>query len=227
MDKIEVLGSPFSNFVRSIRMALAEKGVAYTLNPCRPHTPEVDAIHPLGKIPCFKHGDFVLCESKAIATYIDHAFPGPKLFPDEAQAAALVEQWVSLLNTTLIPAMQAYMLGYYFPRTPDGSPNRVQIDGAFPQTETYLKLLDRVVGATGFLAGDSFSFADIDVLPVLAYLKGLPESGAVFATTPTLTAYLDTHSKRPSFIASEPPPFEEFRAAQAAQAKANPAPAAE
>ena len=153
----------------------------------------------------------MLCESKAIATYIDRAFPGTKLFPDDAKGAALVEQWVSLLNTTLIPAMQSYMVAYYFPGTPDGAPDRARIETALPQVEKYLQLLDRVVGATGFLAGDSFSYADIDVLPLLAYMKNLPETGAIFATLPNLSVYLETHAKRASFIATEPPSFEEFK----------------
>ena len=41
------------------------------------HTPEIDAIHPFGKMPVLRHGDFTLCESKAIATYLDRAFDGP------------------------------------------------------------------------------------------------------------------------------------------------------
>jgi glutathione S-transferase len=56
-----------------------------------PHSPEVNAIHPLGKIPVMRHGDFRLCESKAIVTYIDRVFPGPKLLPDDAMACAKIE----------------------------------------------------------------------------------------------------------------------------------------
>jgi len=212
MADIELMGVPFSNYVRAVRMALEEKGAAYTLTSCRPHTPEIDAIHPLGKIPCLKHDDFGICESKAIASYIDRAFPGPKLFPEDAKAGAICEQWVSLLNTSIIPAFQAYMIAYYFPRTPDGEPDKVAAAAALPQAEKYLQLLDRVVSATGYLAGDSFTYADIDVLPVLYYLSTLPETGEAFKSLPALSAYLDTHAKRASFIATQPPPFEEFRA---------------
>jgi glutathione S-transferase len=42
-----------------------------------PHTPEIDAVHPLGKIPALRHGDVTLAESRAICFYIDHAFGGP------------------------------------------------------------------------------------------------------------------------------------------------------
>jgi glutathione S-transferase len=48
-----------------------------------------------------RHGDFELCESKAISTYLDLSFPGPKLIPTEPRHAALTEQWVSLVNTKM------------------------------------------------------------------------------------------------------------------------------
>ena len=76
MATLEIIGAPQSNFVRTARIACMEKGVPYTLTPARPHTPDVDAIHPFGKIPVMRHGDLSLCETKAICTYIDLAFEG-------------------------------------------------------------------------------------------------------------------------------------------------------
>lgn len=98
MAELEIIGVPFSNYVRAVRMLCEEKGVAYTLTPSRPHAPEVKAIHPAGQVPVMRHGDVTLFETKAIATYIDKAFPGPKFIPDSALGAALVEQWVSYGN---------------------------------------------------------------------------------------------------------------------------------
>jgi glutathione S-transferase len=96
MLDLEIIGVPFSNYVRSVRMLCEEKGVSHKLTPSRPHAPEVMSIHPAGQIPCMRHGDVELFESKAIATYIDRAFPGPRFIPDDALGAAVVEQWVSL-----------------------------------------------------------------------------------------------------------------------------------
>ncbi|MBR0850079.1 glutathione S-transferase N-terminal domain-containing protein [Bradyrhizobium diazoefficiens] len=72
MAELEIMGVPFSNYVRSIRMLCEEKGVTYKLTPSRPQSPEVKAIHPAGQIPVMRHGDVTLFESKAIATYIAH-----------------------------------------------------------------------------------------------------------------------------------------------------------
>src|SRR5215470_1305104 len=81
MSSVEIIGFAPSTYVRAARMVCEEKAIPYELKPSRPHAPEVTAIHPFGKIPVMRHGDFELCESKAIATYLDLAFPGPRLFP--------------------------------------------------------------------------------------------------------------------------------------------------
>ena len=81
MATLEIIGAPQSNFVRTARIACMEKGLPYTLAPARSHSPDVDAIHPFGKIPAMRHGDLSLYETKAICSYIDLAFGGPPLIP--------------------------------------------------------------------------------------------------------------------------------------------------
>jgi glutathione S-transferase len=207
MANLQILGMPQSNFVWVVRMACAEKGVPYDLVPVRPHCPEVDAIHPFGRIPAMRHGDLELCESKAIATYIDRHFDGPKLIPDEPAAAAKVEQWVSLLNTQFDPVMmRGYVLGYFFPGTPDGSPNREKIDGALPTVRQQAEVLDRTIAETGYLAGTDFSLADIDLMPMLYYLRKLPEGSEVIKSNKNLDAYYERLAERPCFKATIPPP---------------------
>ena len=98
MAELEIMGVPLSNYVRSVRMLCEEKGVPYKLTPSLPQSPEIKAVHPAGQIPVAKHGDVALFESKAIATYIDRAFPGTKFIPKDPVAHAKVEQWVSYGN---------------------------------------------------------------------------------------------------------------------------------
>src|SRR6516162_7733711 len=127
MPELQIIGGPQSNYVRVARIACAEKGVPYTLVPVMPHTPEVDAIHPFGKIPVMRHGDVTLSESRAICFYIDHALDGPPLAPRNPVDGARTEEWISLVNTTIDPLlMRQYLAAYFFPRTQDGRPNRAR-----------------------------------------------------------------------------------------------------
>ncbi len=212
MTEVEIIGAPQSPFVRAARMACVEKGAAYRLTPARPHSPEVDCIHPFGKIPVMRYGDFELCESKAIATFVDRAFPGPKLFPEDAKLGAKVEQWVSITNTAIVPAVIPYFGAYFFPKTPDGQPDRPAIERVLPDVRARIDVLNKAVANTDCLAGNGFTYADMSILPVLAYLRDLPESGALVAEARDLTRYFDEHSQRESFKATVPPPFSELRA---------------
>jgi glutathione S-transferase len=200
MSELQILGAPASNYVWIVRMACAEKGVPYILIPTMPHTPEIDAIHPFGKMPVMRHGDAKVCESRAICLYIDRAFAGPPLVPANPLQAAHVEQWISILNTHVAPVfVLRYLLGYFFPGTSDGPPDRAMIDAALPEMRTQFAVLDDAVAATGYLAGDRFTLADIALLPTLYYLNKMPESRAMLSAALHLRGYFDRHSQRLSF----------------------------
>lgn len=209
MSDLELIGASPSNYVWVCRIALAEKNVPYTLNAARPHTPTVDAIHPLGKIPAMRHGDVTLFESRAICTYIDKAFAGPELVPTDPIAGAQTEQWISLVNTAIDPLwIRTYFREYAFPTGPDGTPNRAAIDDALPKMEPQFAILDRAVAKTGHLVGASFTLADAFIMPILFYMTKGPESAKLLAAAPNLTSYYRRHMERPSVkdaIPSAPP----------------------
>ena len=208
MATLEIIGAPQSNFVRTTRIACMEKGVPYTLTPARPHTPEVDAIHPFGKIPAMRHGDVALYESRAICSYVDMAFDGPPLVPRDPAGAARAEQWISLHNTSFDPVMvRQYLLGYFFSGLPDGAPDRAKIEAALPTMRTMFAMLDRELGTRPYLAGDAWTLADAFLLPTMHYMRLMPESGEMVKDSPNVAAWFDRVVSRPSGKETEPPPM--------------------
>jgi glutathione S-transferase len=207
MAKLEIIGMPQSTFVRVVRMTCEEKGVPYELTGARPHSPEINAVHPFGKVPGMRHGDVELCESKAIATYLDRTFDGPKVIPEDPAQAAQVEQWVSIVNTVVDPTMiRQYLLSYIFPKGADGKPDRAAIDAALPAMQQQFDVLDKAVAGTGYLAGNSFTLADINLMPILFYLQRPPESSEMIKKSKNLSAYYARHAERASFKNTVPPP---------------------
>jgi glutathione S-transferase len=207
MSKVEIVGFAQSTYVRVARMVCEEKGIDYELKPAPPHSPDVSAIHPFGKIPVMRHDGFELCESKAIATYLDLTFAGPRLIPTEPRAAALTEQWVSLVNSVMDGTMvRQYLFAYVFPKTADGSPDRALIDQVTPAMQEQLGLLDRAVAKTGYLVGDAVTIADLNLMPILYYVQRFPEGAAAVSGLPHLSAYYRRLAARPSFERTMPPP---------------------
>jgi glutathione S-transferase len=199
MPELELIGAAPSNYVWVCRIALAEKGVLYRHTETMPHTPQVDAIHPFGKIPVMRHGEVALCESRAICRYIDHVFDGPKLVPSDPVKAAQVEQWISLVNTHIDPVwVRQYLRAHFFPSTPDGSPEQATIDAALPKMEQQFATMERAVAKTGHLVGDTFTLADMNFIPILFYMGKKPESSALLQRVPGLKGYLDRHMARKS-----------------------------
>lgn len=83
-------GSPF---VRKARVVLEEKGIPYETEhmvSVSPKTPELLALHPMGKIPVLRDGDVVVPDSSVICAYLEKKHPSPALYPDDPAELAKV-----------------------------------------------------------------------------------------------------------------------------------------
>jgi glutathione S-transferase len=203
----EIIGSIRSTYTWAVCMVCEEKGIEYVLTETPLRAPEIFAIHPLGRMPVLRHGDVELFESKAIATYLDRSFPAPHIFPSDPYLAALTEQWVSLVNTVMDRTMiRTYLFAYIAPKTADGAPDREAIEAVMPALREQIGILDKAVAGTCYLVGDHFTFADINLLPILYRVQQFPEGAQAIAATTDLARYYHRHAARPSFKRTIPPP---------------------
>jgi glutathione S-transferase len=202
-----LLGDSRSTYVRSARMAFAEKGIACRLEPHPPQSREILAFNPFGKMPTYRCGDLSLYETSAIIRHLDETAPGPALMPDAPVERAKAEQWISVLNCYGYPAMvKNYVLQYVFPRGPNGQPDRAVIDAALPEIRKVLGALDRAVGTRDFLVGDRLTTADILLVPMAAYVKAMPEGKEMMSALPALRRMTDKLAERPSYVAATQAP---------------------
>jgi len=203
----EIIGSIRSTYTRTACMVCAEKAIEYVLTETPLRAPEILAIHPFGKMPVLRHGDLELFESKAIATYLDRSFPAPYVFPSDPRLAALTEQWDSLVNTVMDRTLiRTYLFAYIAPGTADGGPDRAAIDAVLPALREQIGVLDKAVAKSGYLVGDQFTFADINLLPILYRVGQFPEGAEALAAATHLAGYYDRHAARSSFRRTTPPP---------------------
>ena len=200
-----LIGTPRSTYVRTVRMALIEKGLKYAFEPALPHSPPVDAISPYGRVPVFRDGETALFETSAIVRYLEETFDGAPLLGANARLRAQMEQWVSLINCHGYDAMvRRYVLHYVFPKGEGGTPDRRVIDAALPEIEALLSILDKAYNSRNFLVGDTVTMADLFLAPIVAYLLMFPESKAMLEKLPNVIRGHKAIAERESFKATAP-----------------------
>lgn len=202
---VTLYGFPQSTFVRTARMALAEKGVDYALQPIRPGTPEARELHPFGRVPVLRHGDILLYETAAIARYVDEAFPGPALQPAEPLARAQMEKWISIVCSYMDPVTtRRIVLERLLAPRLGRKPNEAAIRDALPHADRQLSVLEADLADRPFLAGEAISLADLFVYPVVFYVAYLPEARSLLGGREAIGRWRSRIEERPSCKATVP-----------------------
>jgi glutathione S-transferase len=215
MPGIIVHGIPGSPFLRSVEIALKEKGAHYRLQVMSPtdvKTPAHLELHPFGRIPIFEDNGFRLYETQAIIRYLDDVYIHPPLTPPDAKQRARMNQIIGILEWYFFPKA-AGPIGFQRIIGPKllGLPTNEQaIADAMPMARTCYGELDRLLGDQPYLVGERLSIADIMLGAQLDMLSDTPEGAELIAGT-RLMPWLDRMRERASFVATRPP--EALRAA--------------
>lgn len=204
---VELIGYRYSVYLRIARLVLEEKAVAFAHVEVDPFAGAPDwylALHPFGRVPTLRHGDFVLYETSAIARYVDAAFPGVALVPREARAAGRMQQVIGIIDSYGYRPMVRQVFAHAVFRPREGA-------AAEPgEIEAGLEASARVLAALEGLAGDAWlvggrvSLADLHLGPMMAYFTAAPQGAAMLAGYPKLSAWWGRMRLRPAMLASDP-----------------------
>ena len=200
-----VYGINASPFVRKVRVFLAEKGIAYDLDPVIPVnvSAEYRKISPLGKVPAFRDGDRTLADSSIICAYVERTHPQPPLYPSDpyeyARALWFEEYADSGLSGIIGPKIffQKVIGPAFFGQATDEAMVQKALTEELPPMCDYL---EGELGDAAALVGGRFSIADIGVAAQFVNLRhaGL---GVDATRCPKLAKYIATIHARPSFKA--------------------------
>lgn len=162
---------------RRVRIFLAEKGiemeyVQLDLQKGENLSKEMRKKNPIGKVPVLELDDGTcIGESVAICRYFEALQPDPPLMGVTALEQAQIEMWQRQVEFGLfmqIGMCFQHSTGYFKDRmTP--VPEFGAVAGKTAQG--YLKLLERRLGETEFVAGNTFSIADITALCAIDFAR--------------------------------------------------------
>ena len=126
------------------------------------------SVNPNGRIPALIDGDLQLFESMAINLYLTKRYGGA-LYPANAADEARAFQWSVWAISEIEPLQMQIVIQKLF--TPEDRRNPKVIEGATKSLQRPLKVLDAALAGGGWLAGDAFTVADLNVAAVMHLMK--------------------------------------------------------
>ena len=203
---MKLYNNEMANSPRKVRMFIAEKNISdieiinIDLMSGEHKTPEYRAIAPNSRIPALELDDgTVIMESTAICRYLESLYPEPNLFGESAIEIASIEMWQArIYNELMIPLAMA------FRHLHPGMSNMEIQNKDYGETQKSigiksLKYFDTVLSESKFVAGDRFTFADIQMITTTDFFIGLNRLS--MEDYPEIKRHFNLISERSSFSA--------------------------
>ena len=203
---MKLYNNEMANSPRKERMFIAEKNISdieiinIDLMSGEHKTPEYRAIAPNSRIPALELNDgTVIMESTAICRYLESLYPEPNLFGESAIEIASIEMWQArIFNELMIPLAMA------FRHLHPGMSNMEIQNKDYGETQKSigiksLKYFDTVLSESKFVAGDRFTFADIQMITTTDFFIGLNRLS--MGDYPEIKRHFNLMSERSSFSA--------------------------
>jgi glutathione S-transferase len=166
---IVLCGSSFSNYYNKVKLALLEKGIAFTEERAKAGSQDEALLlqSPLGKIPFIRTERGALCESQAIVDYLEAIQPQPALIPADPWEAAKVRELCTFIDLHLeLVARDLYPKAFFGGEVSEGNAARVR-----KTLEKNIAAFKRLAKFSPYVAGAQFTLADCSAwasLPVVS-----------------------------------------------------------
>jgi len=190
--------SPFST---KVRIALAEKGLAYeTLEiPWSrqtlwgPKPPAFLAVSPRGKVPVLIDGDVTVYDSTVITEYLEDRYAKPPLFPPDPAGRARCRQLEDEADLSMVEEVTP-LVQELFTKRDESARDMGRVAVAREALQARYAALEREMAGRDYLCG-AFSIADIATFMVVGFASSL--GVAPGERRPTLTQWFQRVLARP------------------------------
>jgi glutathione S-transferase len=198
---IKIYGPTASRAARALWM-VNELGVPFehiALEMKDLKNPDYIKINPNGKVPAMIDGDLTLFESMAINLYLAKKYNKDGMWPSSIEDQARAYQWSFWAMTEIEARLLTVLINRMF--LPDERRDPEAADEAEKQLQPALRVLDHALAATGHLAGNEFTVADLNVASVMSWAR----LGRVnLSRFPQVDEWLTAALQRPAAIKAAP-----------------------
>jgi glutathione S-transferase len=162
---LKLWGRRSSANVQKVLWLAAELGVEYEHIPAGGSfggldEPSFRAMNPHGRIPVLQDGDSAIWESHTILRYLATRYGDGALWPADPFARAQMDEWMDWAQTAFQPDFLNGVFWGYF-RTPEAQRNWPAIQDSVKRCSRHIERIDAILAKSPFLAGKTFSLADI------------------------------------------------------------------
>ena len=137
-------------------------------------TPEYKAIAPNSRVPALKlDDDTIILETTAICRYLESLYPEPNLFGENPIEIASIEMWYSRVTYELVVPL---MHGFRHTHPHMSQMENQNQEYGLAQRELAVKSLDaydKIIASREYIAGERFTYADIQMVTSLQFLVRL------------------------------------------------------
>ena len=206
---MKLISATPSPYARKVRVALAEKRVAFELVTEVPWNADTSLprFNPLEKLPVLvlDSGE-TWYESNLILEWIERHHPDPPLLPADPDAALAARRALVLADGVC----DAFLLVFLERRRPDAHQSAPWIDRQVRKIAGGIAALEQMTGDRRFVVGEALSWGDIGIGCALLYLDLRFPEFPWREQHPALARYVDRLGERASFRAT-PPRAQEIR----------------
>jgi len=156
-------------------------------------TPEYLGLNPSGKVPTLVDGDTVVWESNTILRYLCNRYaPGSALYPADPAARTHVERWMDWQ----LASLNGPYLGIFKEAKKKEEERASSWAADSKELVAQLELLEKGTAGRAWIAGDTFTIADICLGPIVDRCLKFP---VTLPALPGVRAWLAKLATRPAF----------------------------
>lgn len=186
--------------------------------------PEYLSINPNGVVPTLVHDEQPIVDSSVIIEYLDDVFPEISVRPKDAVQLASMRAWMRFFEEVPAPAIRVPSYNNVFLRNFNGmsdeefkafgeaKPLRKQfflkmgrtgyppeeVDQALERLQLTVERMGTVLQSGPWLAGESYSLADMSIVPVIARMNDIGLA-KLWQDVPAVVAWFDRVRDRASY----------------------------
>ncbi|KAM5558313.1 glutathione S-transferase F11-like [Rosa sericea] len=203
---VKVYGPVRAACPQRVMVCLLEKGVEFEvvhvdLQAGEQKQPHILARQPFGQVPAIEDGDFKLFESRAIVRYYaaKYADRGPNLLGTTLEEKALVDQWLEVESHNFNDLVYAVVLQLVVLPSMGETSDLALVRSCEEKLKKVFDVYEERLSKSTYLAGSSFTLADLSHLPAIRCLMDEFKMGHLITERKNVNAWWKEISNRPAW----------------------------